>query len=185
MHGLSDVAVHMPANRALTVTALRARRLTPRSLGGPLTRMRTTFIGLVVVLFVAGLPGAACADPMCHSTSCAMYISALWTATLALPFWFLAGIVAAALSRSLRMLRPHLLALPFAMMGAAIFIGGLDVTDRLPLSLRFSPWVLVILGLIAGVPTVAWYLGTARRVRAAAQLCVEPDGGLRARRLTP
>ena len=67
----------------------------------------------------------------------------------------------------MRKIRPLLLALPFALIGAMLFLLGIEVSDKLTISLRFSPWVLVFEGLLAAVPIVAWYLAAARRARAA------------------
>jgi hypothetical protein len=135
-------------------------------------RGRKVEIALVAGLLVAGVPGTACADPMCHSFSCDAYFFGLWTTIFALPFWVAASIVAASLSRYLRRLRPHLWALPFALIGGGLFILGLGLSDNLPLAWRFSKWVLVVDAALAAVPSLAWYLAAARRARAAAQPAV-------------
>ena len=141
-------------------------------------RMRKVFAGLVGGLLVVGVPGAAHAEPGCGGrVSCEVFTFGLWSALLALPFWFVATIVAAAVSRSLRTIRPHLLALPFALIGAALFVllGG-ELEAQLPLAVRFSRWVLLVEGTLAAMPTVAWYLVAARRARAASAPASAPDG---------
>jgi len=113
---------------------------------------------------------------MCQSTSCEVGFVAYLTMLLALPLWIVAGLIAAAASRSLRRIRPHLLALPFALIGAMLFLLGSGVSDKLPLSVRFSRWELVVEGVLAAVPIVAWYLSAARRARTAIQPGIEPAG---------
>jgi hypothetical protein len=139
-------------------------------------RRRKIQIGIIAGLAVTVVPGVACADPMCHSFSCEAYFFGLWATVLALPFWVAAGIVAASLSRSLRRLRPHMWALPFALIGGSLFIVGIGNSDKLPLAWRYSRWVLIVEAALAAVPTWAWYLAAARRARVAAQPAVAADG---------
>jgi hypothetical protein len=133
-------------------------------------RGRKTQVALAAGLLITSASGTVCADPMCHSLSCDVYVSGLWATFLGVPFWLVAIVLAYLLSPSLRRrLRPHLWALPFALIGGALFILGLESDDKLPLAWRFSKWVLVVEGILAAVPTLAWYLAAARRERVAAQ----------------